>query len=209
MLQKKINPNRMELMKLKKRLRLAVRGHKLMKDKFDELLKEFLELSKSVYSKRKILEQKLLKAYSIWAKEIALHEYDLCYILSKTVSRSLRIEKIVTKRVGTEYVSYKTNIEEDLPLIFTLEWGSKIQETMKKSKELVIELIELAGMEISLKNLASEMERTRRRVNALEQVLIPQIKSQIKQVQSKLDELDRESRTRIAKVKDMLEKRSA
>ncbi|MCX7831543.1 MAG: V-type ATP synthase subunit D [Actinobacteria bacterium] len=207
--QKKINPNRMELMKLKKRLRLAVRGHKLMKDKFDELLKEFFELAKGVYKKRKIIERKLLEAYGVWARELALHEYDLLPVLSKSISRSIRVQRVVTRRVGTEYISFKTSIEEDLPLIFTFEWSPKIQETLKNSKELVTELIELAGMEISLRNLASEMERTRRRVNALEQVLIPQIESQIKQVQAKLDELDRESRTRVAKVKDMLEKRSA
>lgn len=203
---KKVNPNRMELLKLKKRLRLAVRGHKLMKDKFEELLKEFFELARTTYRKRKDLEEKLLQAYSIWAEGMAAHEGELCRLLSQHLKRNFTVRKEITKKMGTEHVSFKVETFEETPLYYPLAWDVKVVETLKRSPELSAEVIELAQMEQTLRNVAEELKKTRRRVNALEYVLIPQIKSQIKQVQNKLDELERESRTRVSKVKEMLEK---
>lgn len=196
----------MELLKLKKRLRLAVRGHKLMKDKFEELLKEFFELAKTTYKKRKDLEERLLQAYSVWAEGIASHEGELCTLLSKNLKRNFVVKKETLKKMGTEHVNFKVEILEEKPLYYPLEWDSRVVETVRRSPELSAEVIELAGMEQTLRNVAEELKKTRRRVNALEYILIPQIKSQIKQVQSKLDELERESRTRTSKVKEMIEK---
>lgn len=200
---KKINPNRMELMKLKKRLKLAVRGHKLMKDKFDELLKEFFEIAKMAYKKRKKLEKMLMENYNLWAKAYAAHEQGLVSVLASRLKRSLMVKRIASKRVGTEYISFKVEFKDEGRLCNYLDWDENISEVLERTPSLVAELVELAGIEQTLKNLAEEMEKTRRRVNALEQILIPQIESQIKQVQGKLDELEREARTRTAKVKEM------
>jgi V/A-type H+-transporting ATPase subunit D len=195
----------MELMKLKKRLRLAVRGHKLMKDKFDELLKVFLELSKETYLKRKRLEKELLRAYSVWAQSIAVHESELPVYLSRSVPVSLQVKKVTEKKVGAEVVKFVPEFYGEDSFLLPSVWDQSVLNALRLSRELVTELLELASMEISLKNLASEMEKTRRRVNALEQILIPQIESQIRSVQMKLDELDREARTRVVKVKEMIE----
>lgn len=204
---RRINPNRMELMKLKKRLRIAVRGHKLMKDKFDELLKVFLELSKETYLKRRRLEKELLRAYSVWSKSIAVHESELPIYLAQSVPVTLRVKKVTEKKAGAEVVKFIPEFSDKHSLLLPFAWDPSVLEAFKLSRKLVAELLELASMELSLKNLADEMEKTRRRVNALEQILIPQIESQIKSVQMKLDELDREARTRVVKVKEMIESR--
>lgn len=201
---KKVNPNRMELMKLKKRLRLAVRGHKLMKDKFDELLKEFYSLAKEVVLKRKDIEKKLLIAYEKWAEGRAFYETGLTEAVALKAPRKLHVEKKIERRMGAEKVTFIPHLKEEKNMILPFEWNFQVRQTFAISAELVKELVELAGLEQTLKNLAEEMEKTRRRVNALEQILIPQLETQIKEVQAKLDELDRETRTRVAKVKEMI-----
>jgi len=201
---KKVNPNRMELMKLKKRLRLAVRGHKLMKDKFDELLRQFYDLAKEVYRKRKQLEPELLKAYATWARAFYSHEAGLAVEIAGKIERELRVKRVPLRRMGVEEVNFE--IEEKTagtPFVF-YGWKPEFLETFNNSPELVKKVIQLAARELTLINLATELERTRRRVNALEQIMIPQLETQIKQVQAKLDELDREARTRVVKVKEML-----
>lgn len=194
----------MELLKLKKRLRLAVRGHKLMKDKFDELLKHFYELAKEVYRTRKQLEPELLKAYATWARACYSHEAGLAAETAGKIERELRVRRVHLRRMGVEEVSFEIEKKTVETPFVLYNWRPEVLETFNNSPELVKKVIHLAARELTLINLAAELERTRRRVNALEQILIPQLEAQIKQVQAKLDELDREARTRVVKVKEML-----
>lgn len=198
----------MELLKLKKRLRLALRGHKLMKDKFDELLKEFMDMVKEAYEERRELEQELLKEYSRAASVIATHESGLPQAFLERIPRSLKLERSFRSQVGVQLVDFKLKLEaEETSMVSPLEWDVNMIEMLEASKRLIERVVRLAALENNIMAVAEEMERTRRRVNALEQILIPQIQQQIKQVTMKLDEMDRETRTRVMKVKEMLEQR--
>ncbi len=205
----KFNPNRMELLKLKKRLRLARRGHKLMKDKFDELMKEFIDLARSTYRLRKVVEDGLLEAYERWSYAFRSHNPDLILSITASLPVNSRVRRKQTRLIGTDVVDYELSIDEEPYFLSIADWSPYFLEGIKESKGLLEKVVMLAGKEESLKNIAMELERTRRRVNALEHILIPQIESQIKQVQMKIDELDRETRTRVVKVKEMLETRKA
>lgn len=207
---RRINPNRMELLKLKKRLRLALRGHKLMKDKFDELLKEFMDMVKEAYQERKELEQELLREYQKAASVIASHESGLPPAFLERLPRSLKLEREFRSQVGVRLVDFKLEFKtEETGMVSPLEWDVNMIEVLESSRRLIERAVRLASLERNIVAIAEEMERTRRRVNALEQILIPQIRQQIKQVTMKLDEMDRETRTRVMKVKEMLEQREA
>lgn len=201
----RINPNRMELMKLKRRLRLARRGHKLMKDKFDELLKRFMESADESIRIRELVEESLLQGYELLSYVKASHEEGVLESLFENLPVTARVEVEETKTVGVSTVKMRGIIEGN-PFVFNLpDFSLKIEDLIKHSEEVFYEVVRLAELEHNLYLIAREMERTRRRVNALEQVLIPQLEGLIKTIALKLDEIDRETRTRVMKVKEMLE----
>ncbi len=201
----RINPNRMELMKLKRRLRLARRGHKLMKDKFDELLKRFMEIADESIRIRELVEESLLQGYELLSYVKASHEEGVIESLFEKLPVTSRVEIEETKTVGVSTIKMRGIIEGD-PFIFNLpDFNLKIEDLIKHSEEVFYEVVRLAELEHNLYLIAREMEKTRRRVNALEQVLIPQLEGLIKTIAMKLDEIDRETRTRVMKVKEMLE----
>lgn len=201
----RINPNRMELMKLKRRLRLARRGHKLMKDKFDELLKRFMETADESIRMRELVEESLLQGYELLSYVKASHEEGVLESLFENLPVTARVEVEETKTVGVSTVKMRGIIEGN-PFVFNLpDFSLKIEDLIKHSEEVFYEVVRLAELEHNLYLIAREMERTRRRVNALEQVLIPQLEGLIKTIALKLDEIDRETRTRVMKVKEMLE----
>lgn len=206
---RKVNPNRMELLKLKKRFRLARRGHKLMKDKFDALLKEFLELANTAYSLREKFESSLERDYQFFVNVIAEHDLGLVESVFKNLPIAAFVEITPRKQVGVSLVSMTGAIGGDAYLFNLSDFSPMIVDVIERSHKAFNELVKLAETEHNVKLLAAEMERTRRRVNALEQVLIPQLEAQIKAVSMKLEEMDRESRTRVMKVKEMLEAQRA
>lgn len=201
----KINPNRMELMKLKRRLVIARRGHKLLKDKLDEMMKYFLRLLTELGTLREEVEKKLQLSYQ-----------NFSYIWSKTLSGTL--ENLVSAYQGRIEVREKRKtvfnisipeyqIEELKEPVYPLYSTAPLflERATREFTSLLPELIELASRERALFLLGEEIERTKRRVNALENTVIPQLEKQIKFISFKLDEMDRESRTRLLKVKKMLE----
>lgn len=202
---RRINPNRMELLRLKKRLALARRGHKLMKDKFDELLKEFMEIVKETLDTRKRVNDMLLSGYLRVSEIMSAHENRLVGLLFENLPIETRLESKVFSRVGVKLKEFDIDFKKHDFYITSTDWHPEIYEQIDNSKQAVEKLIELSGLEHNVYTIAEEMEKTRRRVNALEQVLIPQLEQQIRQVTMKLEEMDREARTRVMKVKEMLE----
>lgn len=201
----RINPNRMELMKLKRRLKLARRGHKLMKDKFDELLKKFMEAVDESIKVRELVEESLIQGCQLLSYVKASHEEGVIESLFEKLPMAARVEVKETKTVGVPTVKIEGRIEGN-PFVFHLpDFNLRIEDLIKHSEEVFYEVVKLAELEHNLYLIAKEMERTRRRVNALEQVLIPQLEGLIKTIAMKLDEIDREARTRVMKVKEMLE----
>lgn len=203
---KLVNPTRMELTRLKKRLKTAARGHKLLKDKRDEMVRRFIEVVKENKKRRAAVEQKLAQAmnrFSVARAEMgnaAVTEALLYPIRTAKVRTDLRnIMSVETPafRLLDNGGSF------ELPYGFAFS-SSELDGAVLDLAALLPDLIELAETEKTANMLADEIEKTRRRVNALEHVMIPEMEQQIRYITMKLEENERGNQTRLMKVKDML-----
>lgn len=203
---KRVNPTRMELTRTKKRLATAVRGHKLLKDKQDEMARQFMIYIRRNRELRIEVEELLAKAMQNTAiaeaemGESAVTEALLVPTASceaeykeKNIMSVLVPEITVQKCEGGASIPYSTAFSSEYLDMATLD----IQKLMPK-------LVELASVEKTCDMLADELERTRRRVNALEYVMIAEMKSNIKFITMKLEDNERGNLTRLMKVKDMM-----
>jgi V/A-type H+-transporting ATPase subunit D len=212
-----VNPNRMELSKLKKRLATAVRGHKLLKDKQDELMRRFIELVRHNDRLRKEVEKDLMEAYRAFALSGAV-------ISQPFLEEALLIPK---ERISLE-ISTKNVMSVNVPVMkFTRESESddggegslypygfyntsdETDRAIEKLYSILPSLLQLAEVEKSVNLMADEIEKTRRRVNALEYMTIPQLNETISYIKMKLDENERGNLTRLMKVKSMMEEKEA
>lgn len=203
-----VNPTRMMLTALKKRLKTATRGHKLMKDKRDELMKEFLELARENGRLRQEVEKGLQEVYKNFTVASAIMSQEV-------MEESLMFPKQgVILEVGNKNImsvdvpvfSFKTTAEDPtniFPYGFARTSG-ELDNSISGLSELFPLLLDLAAKEKETALLAAELEKTRRRVNALEYVMIPQLQTTIKYITMKLDENERGNQTRLMKVKDMM-----
>ena len=203
-----VNPTRMNLTALKKRLKTATRGHKLMKDKRDELMKEFLELARENGRLREAVEQRLTGMYQNFS------------IASAVMSREVMEESLMIPKQGVVLdVGNKNIMSVNVP-VFSFETtaadagdiypygyastSGELDNAISGLTDIFPLLLELAAKEKEVQLIAAELEKTRRRVNALEYVMIPQLQVTIKYIQMKLDENERGNQTRLMKVKDMM-----
>lgn len=200
----RVNPNRMELMKLRRRLETSRRGHKLLKDKLDELMKAFMERVMANRRLRGQVEIKLRDGYGLLA--IARAQSGAASISSALLAgEAADLVEITTRNVMSVYVPEMkvADIPEPAGYSFALT-PTVLDGAMDAMTEVLPMMLELAAREKAIELLAIEIEATRRRVNALEHVLIPQIAGAIRSIRMKLDESDRSDRTRLMKVKEML-----
>jgi V/A-type H+/Na+-transporting ATPase subunit D len=202
----RVNPNRMELLRLRRRGDVARRGHKLLKDKLDELMKEFLARISVVRRLRTDVEAELAGAFGLLA--IARAEAG-----SATLSHSLMAGAPVQLLTITEKplmnVRIPTVVVAEIPRGggYSLATTPAVLDGALDSLAAVVpRLLDLAQREKAIELLAAEIERTRRRVNALEYVLIPQIDETVRDIRMKLDEAERGNLTRLMKVKEMVER---
>jgi len=197
----RVNPNRMELLKLKKRLVLARRGHKLLEDKLEGLIQRFLQESKNYIMFRDKVESEFLifLAIGVYARtRIADESWQLLVESSRgSVSLKRRTEKRMN--VPVEVLSVE---EVSLPAYSLVETPTVLDELARKWKDLLEKIVELANKERYLIALAMEIERTKRRVNALEYKLIPQLEETIKFIGTKLEELERSNFFRLLRLKE-------
>ncbi len=203
-----VNPTRMMLTSLKKRLKTATRGHKLMKDKRDELMKNFLELARENGRLRQEVEKRLAKVYKNFTVASAIMSQEV-------MEESLMFPKQgVILDVGNKNImsvdvpvfTFKTTAEDPtniFPYGFARTSG-ELDNAISELADLFPMLLDLAAKEKETALLAAELEKTRRRVNALEYVMIPQLEMTIKYITMKLDENERGNQTRLMKVKDMM-----
>ncbi|RJQ32379.1 MAG: V-type ATP synthase subunit D [Actinobacteria bacterium] len=200
----KINPNRMELLKLKRRLAMAKRGHKLLKEKFDELIKHFFSLIKQSRQMRKELNDEIRLAHRSFDITRSLSNLKSleAALENSTVQTEISYELKSLLNIKMPEFSFKSLGELNYSLVFT---PANLDNTLESFNNLIPKIIELAEKENAVKLLASEIERTRRRVNALEHVLIPQLEVSSKSITMKLDELERDSHTRQLKVKEIVQ----
>jgi V/A-type H+-transporting ATPase subunit D len=204
----RVNPTRMELSRLKKRLQVARRGHKLLKDKLDELMKKFLDLVRKNKELRETVEEMLMQVHQnfLIARAVMSSEGLEASLMLPKQSISLEVSTQNIMSVDVPVLNYKTSNHDEssiYPYGFATTSGELDGAIAALSKALPY-MLELAQTEKSAQLLAQEIEKTRRRVNALEYVMIPQLSETIKYITMKLDENERGNLTRLMKVKDMM-----
>ena len=198
-----VNPTRMELKKLKARLSTAVRGHKLLKDKSDEMVRRFTVVLREAKRLREEVEKELgevLKQFFIARSVTPAFEAETAFALpTASVEANCEIQSVM----GVEVPKITLSTEKrtgGLPYAFS-EFSGEADYSVQKAIDLLPKMVELAQTEKTVRMLAEEIERNKRRVNALEYVMIPQLEETIKYIKDKLDENERASIVRLMKVK--------
>lgn len=201
------NPNRMELLRLKKRRVLAKRGHKLLKDKQDELMKQLLELVDKVKELRKKVDRELSMATARYL--FAKAGMGIEFLESAMLIPGIRIELTIEEKstMGVKTPIFKVKIEGSIQNYGFAHTTGELDSSLLAIERVVEELIHLAEKEKKLQLMAEEIEKTRRRVNALEYILIPNLEDTIKYITMKLSEMERSNLTRLMKVKDIVRSR--
>ncbi len=207
-----INPTRMELTNLKKKLVTARRGHKLLKDKRDELMRRFLELVRENKELRKKVEEAIKRANTHMALSCSNMSDEALSVALMMPSQKMSIDiksKNIMSVIVPEYdVKFKTADEGDIYSYGFAFTSGDLDEAVKNFADIMPDMIRLAETEKTCQLLAAEIEKTRRRVNALEHVMIPDYEDTIKYITMKLEEADRSNTTRLLKIKDMLLKQA-
>ena len=203
-----VNPTRMELTNLKKKLVTARRGHKLLKDNRDELMRRFLELVRENKELRKKVEEAVKRANTHMALSCSNMSDEGLSVALMMPSQKMSIEikdKNIMSVIVPEYdVKFKTADEGDIYSYGFAFTSGDLDDAVKDFADIMPDMIRLAQTEKTCQLLAAEIEKTRRRVNALEHVMIPDYEDTIKYITMKLEEADRSNTTRLLKIKDML-----
>ena len=204
MAKKQITPTRMELTKTKKKLVTARRGHKLLKDKRDELMRQFLELVKENMALRKKVEAGILSANKNFV--IAKAGMDEAALMAPKQEVNLNVEQKNVMSVDIPVYETKTRTADanDIYSYGFAFTSSDLDGAVKSLADILPDMLKLAETEKACQLMAAEIEKTRRRVNALEHVTIPEAQATIKYITMKLDENERSSQIRLMKVKDMM-----
>lgn len=202
-----VNPTRMELTKLRNRLSTAVRGHKLLKDKQDELMRRFVILVKETYKLRGEVEEKLTGAMrSFTLAKSTIHEgyiEELFAIPADNVMVDVTQQNIMSVKVPKMEFHYNERLSK-YPLKYGyLNSNAELDASIDQTLDILPVLLKLTEKEKTCQLMADEIEKTRRRVNALEYLTIPQLEETIHYIRMKLEENERANITRLIKVKDM------
>ncbi len=203
----RVNPTRMELKKLKTRLTTARRGHKLLKDKCDELMKQFLDLVREDRALREKTEEKIARVHAAFASASALTSPEMLSGALLLPKKEGAVEVTYQNRMSVVSPRFAFDYGKDLSDYYNYGYAStpgELDEAMNALAALIPEMLALAEKEKAAQMLASEIEKTRRRVNALEYIMIPDLETAIKSISMKLDENERGNTTRLMKVKEMV-----
>lgn len=206
------NPTRMELKKLKARLKTAQRGHKLLKDKTDEMVRRFSVLAREIKKLRAETEGdvvRVLKQFSLARGLMPKKDIELLFSMpSVSVEPECGLGNFMNLEVPKIVLEERKDASSPLPYSY-VDVTSEADYAVELAGEVLDKLVRLAEQEKILRMLAAEIERSKRRVNALEYVLIPDLEETIRYISMKLEENERAGLTRLMKVKDMIEAKNA
>jgi V/A-type H+-transporting ATPase subunit D len=206
-----VSPTRMELLRLRRREQLAVKGHDLLREKRDALIAEFLDVVGEVREARMVAEEKLKEAF----------EYLIIAQAGLGVEEVRQLSLMTAQEIPMDF-SMRSIMGVNVPLIELpsdlsrevtergyglMDSSSAVDSCAKRFEEALAKIIKLAELEEAVRNLAGEVEKTKRRVNALEYVMIPRLKATRKYIQMRLEEMERENFTRLKKIKAILERK--
>ncbi len=205
---KQVNPTRMELSRLKKKLATARRGHKLLKDKRDELMRRFLDMIRENEALRIEVERGINAANKnfILASAVMSPQATTLALSAPRQEISAEVEYKNVMSVDIPVFSCKTRTadESDIYPYGLGATSADLDYAVTSLSEILPKLLRLAEIEKGCRLLSAEIEKTRRRVNALEHVMIPDLQDSIRFITMKLDENERSTQVRLMKVKDMM-----
>jgi len=204
-----VNPTRMELRRLKTRLKTAVRGHKLLKDKADESVRQFMQY---IRENKRLREELEAETSAVLRSFLLAGAVSSPQILAEAVCMPAYSVTLISgqKNIMGVTVPSLTVAESDKTSLYPYSFATstaELDESIAKLSTLLVKLIRLAEVEKTCNMLADEIEKNRRRVNALEHVMIPRLKETIKFITMKLDENERSNIIRLMKVKEIIEGR--
>ena len=203
-----VNATRMELTRLKGKLVTATRGHKLLKDKRDELMRQFLDLVRVNRALREKVEEGLKNAnrnFVLARATMSDEAVSVAFMAPKQeVSVEVDTKNVMSVNVPQFGIKTRTSDANDIYGYGFAFTSSDLDDAVHSLAELTDDMLKLAEVEKSCQLMAAEIEKTRRRVNALEHVMIPEYQANIKYITMKLDEAERSSQIRLMKVKDMM-----
>ena len=207
-----VNPTRMELSKLKKKLVSAQRGHKLLKDKRDELMRQFMILIKENRQLRAEVEAAIAEADRYMAVAGSVMQREVLETALMLPKQEVELE-VGEKNVMSVYIpvfspKYRTSDTNDIYSYGTAFTSTDLDGAVNALSDIFPKMIRLAEVEKACQLMADEIEKTRRRVNALEHIMIPDYQETIKFITMKLSENERSTTTSLMKVKDMVLKQS-
>ncbi|MDE5936836.1 MAG: V-type ATP synthase subunit D [Ruminococcus sp.] len=207
-----VNPTRMQLSSLKKKLASAQRGHKLLKDKRDELMRQFMNLIKENKQLRSEVEAGIAEANRYMAVAGSVMQSEVLETALMLPKQEVELE-VSEKNVMSVYIpvfspKYRTDNVNDIYSYGTAFTSVDLDGAVNALSEIFPKMIRLAEIEKSCQLMADEIEKTRRRVNALEHIMIPDYQETIKYITMKLSENERSTTTSLMKVKDMVLKQS-
>ncbi len=196
-----VNPNRMELLRLRRRLVLAERGHKLLKDKLEEIMRRFLEIMRRLYDLHESISHrwnKVLLSFVLARGRNSRKELELL-LPEGELLLDIKKEKVFNLSIPRFEIKEWTISEYDL-----LSTESELDIGLKQMQKMMGDLMEMARLWKAVELLSREIEVTRRRVNALEHILIPSIKETIRYISSRLEEMERSYQVQLMRVKEIV-----
>ena len=203
-----VSPTRMELSRIKRRLLVALKGHKLLKDKRDELMRQFLGLIREIKDLRRRIEESMMDinrgfalASSVMQREVLI---SALMMPKQSVTLDIASKSVMGVDIPVFSARQKTNNTGDILSYGYAFTSGDLDHSIMSLAEILPDLLALAQQEKTAQLLAAEIEKTRRRVNALEYVMIPNYQDTVKYITMKLDENERSNLTRLMKVKDMM-----
>ncbi|KAA0003570.1 MAG: V-type ATP synthase subunit D [Thermoplasmata archaeon] len=199
-----VKPTRMQLLEIRKRKLLAVKGHELLSQKRDALISNFFEIIKNRKEKRKEMEEKIREAFESLIEAEMLMGEEQVRTLSEKVEEKREVSAERKNVMGVPIINF--NIEEGEKANYgVLDTTSELYEAAAKGREALDAIVEVAGIEGSIQKLGKEIEKTKRRVNALEHIFIPKLEGTITYIERQLEEREREDFFRRKRMKAFME----
>ncbi|MDD5245493.1 MAG: V-type ATP synthase subunit D [Syntrophorhabdaceae bacterium] len=198
-----VNPTRMELLRLRKRLVVAQRGHKLLKDKLDGLMKEFMELAKRYKIYRLAVDNELPGVLKLFVLAEITSSRQITENALESTKQELRLTITKRRLMSVVIPEVEAFFGEAAGMYSFIHTSPELDKAITSLKEFMPKLMKMAELEEAVRLMSSEIEKTRRRVNALEYTMIPRMQETIKYITGKLDEMERSNTSRLMKIKAM------